>query len=195
MEGWLLKSSGGKGDHRKTFGNMKPKWDKRWFVLRGGSTTLHYYKTERDADKGNTPAGGVECDGCNIERVPDKLRSESGFSGLSGFDIEFILHTKDRVLNLRTDNEDTFRLWCVGARARTASTAQPSPSARLMRRPARAWQGRGHHRRWRPRASQQQGRAGPHGRSTRHVAQRQDGGAAADARPDRPLPLVDARPQ
>ena len=43
QEGWLLKSSGGK-EHRKTFGNAMSKWDKRWFVLRGGSTMLYYYK-------------------------------------------------------------------------------------------------------------------------------------------------------
>lgn len=111
MEGWLLKSSGGKGDHRKTFGNALSKYDKRWFVLRGGNTMLYYYKAERDADRGQPPAGGVECHGCAIERVPGEQKQGGAFSSSSGFDIEFILHTADRVLNLRTNSEDTFRLW------------------------------------------------------------------------------------
>ena len=52
MEGWLLKASGGKEAKGFSIGNAVSKWDKRYFVLRGGSTTLSYYKHERDADKG-----------------------------------------------------------------------------------------------------------------------------------------------
>ena len=42
QDGWLFKQSGGKST--KSFGNALGKWDKRWFVLRGGSTMLYYYK-------------------------------------------------------------------------------------------------------------------------------------------------------
>jgi len=99
MEGWLLKSSGGKDQHRKTFGNVLNKWEKRWCVLRGGSTMLYYYKNERDADKGLPPSGGVDCHGSSVERVT------------SAGNIEFLLHTADRVLALRATNEDVFKMW------------------------------------------------------------------------------------
>lgn len=39
----MLKQSGGKSE-KKSFGNAVGKWDKRWFVLRGGNTVLCYYK-------------------------------------------------------------------------------------------------------------------------------------------------------
>ena len=78
-------------------------WDKRWFVLRGGSTMLEYYKAERDADRGLPPAGSVDVHGSTIERH-DTANQRADV-------IEFVLHTSDRVLGLRTNSEDTFRLW------------------------------------------------------------------------------------
>ena len=43
--------------HSLSSSSRQSQWDKRWFVLRGGSTMLEYYKAERDADRGLPPAG------------------------------------------------------------------------------------------------------------------------------------------
>ena len=41
MEGWLEKQSGGKLQ-KKGLGNTMAKWDRRFFVLRAGTSTLQY---------------------------------------------------------------------------------------------------------------------------------------------------------
>ena len=69
-------------------------------------------QAERDADRGQPPAGGVDCHGSAIERVPSNGQRPGW--GNAGFDIEFILHTSERVLYLRANSEDTFRLWIAG---------------------------------------------------------------------------------
>jgi hypothetical protein len=120
------------------------KWDKRWFVLQGGSTTLNYYKSERDADNGKPPSGGVSCASAHIERA--SVTANSGW-GSSGFEIEFVLHTAERMLGLRTNSEDTFRLWvgalvAAGARAPLQKDAlcahshRPPSPGHSSRRPA-----------------------------------------------------------
>ena len=63
---------------------------------------LEYYKAERDADRGLPPAGSVDVHGSTIERH-DTANQRADV-------IEFVLHTSDRVLGLRTNSEDTFRL-------------------------------------------------------------------------------------
>ena len=67
---------------------------------------------DSDADRGQPPAGGVDCHGSAIERVPSNGQRPGW--GNAGFDIEFILHTSERVLYLRANSEDTFRLWIAG---------------------------------------------------------------------------------
>lgn len=89
-------------------GNTLQKWDKRWFVLSGGTSQLNYYKSERDAARGNPPAGSVECMRSQIERI---AMTSSNAWGNAGYNIEFVLHTEERVLGLRAASEDAFRLW------------------------------------------------------------------------------------
>ena len=93
QEGWLLKQSGGK-EGKKTLGNLVSKWDKRWFSIQGGSSTLCYHKTERDAERGKTPSGEINCDGAMIERVL------GGVNPSEGWEVQFALHVEGRVLTL-----------------------------------------------------------------------------------------------
>lgn len=66
---------------------------------------LQYYKSERDAEKGVAPSGEVDCQGGAVERVSECDHHSNGFN------IEFVLHTAERQLTVRTNSEDTFKLW------------------------------------------------------------------------------------
>ena len=87
---------------------------------------LYWYKAEKDAERGSPPAGGIDCKGSHIERVANSMAE----------DIEFLIHTGERVLGLRTASEDTFRLW-VGAIV-TAGGRAPLTKAALGARHADA---------------------------------------------------------
>ena len=62
---------------------------------------------QKEADKGSNPAGSVECHGTSIERLASDLKSGKGTS----WDVHFALHTPERVLHLKANGEDSFRLW------------------------------------------------------------------------------------
>jgi hypothetical protein len=123
--GWLLKSSGGK--ESTSLGNVLAKWDKRWFVLLTESSTLQWYRSERDAQHGRPAAGGVECAGSRIVRV-----TSSGSTSSSGH-VEFVLHTESRTLGLRANSEEDFAAWAAAVVAaggsRGACDGQPMAPA------------------------------------------------------------------
>jgi hypothetical protein len=91
---------------------------------------------QKEADKGSAPAGSVECHGTSIERLASDLKSGKGTS----WDVHFALHTPERVLHLKANGEDSFRLWvaaivAAGGRAplqNSASGAHPPLDRALL---------------------------------------------------------------
>ena len=92
---------------------------------------LEYYKAERDADRGLPPAGSVDVHGSTIERH-DTTNQRADV-------IEFVLHTSDRVLGLRTNSEDTFRLWVAAIVAAGGRAPARLLSSAAIRRTSPAW--------------------------------------------------------
>jgi len=66
MEGYLSKQSGGKqGSSSK--GELMRKWDRRYFVLRAGSTQLKYYRTKEDYCSSHPSAGCIDTAGATLK--------------------------------------------------------------------------------------------------------------------------------
>eukprot|EP01051_Picozoa_sp_SAG22_P009958 SAG22_NODE_866_length_6778_cov_2.436592_2_plen_1026_part_00 len=61
-KGWLLKRSGGSGGGKLSMGEMRAKWDRRYFVLH--KARLRYYKTPDDG-----PSGVAERGSCSLAKV------------------------------------------------------------------------------------------------------------------------------
>ena len=99
MEGWLDKQSGGKLQ-KKGLGNTMAKWDRRFFVLRAGTSTLQYFKSERDASVGKKPAGELNCDGGEVKRET------------AGGNV-FSISTPERVLTLRAESQQDVTDWTL----------------------------------------------------------------------------------
>ena len=99
MEGWLDKQSGGKLQ-KKGLGNTMAKWDRRFFVLRAGTSTLQYFKSERDASVGKKPAGELNCDGGEVKRET------------AGGNV-FSISTAERVLTLRAESQQDVTDWTL----------------------------------------------------------------------------------
>ena len=99
MEGWLDKQSGGKLQ-KKGLGNTMAKWDRRFFVLRAGTSTLQYFKSERDASVGKKPAGELKCDGGEVKRET------------AGGNV-FSISTAERVLTLRAESQQDVTDWTL----------------------------------------------------------------------------------
>ena len=99
MEGWLDKQSGGKLQ-KKGLGNTMAKWDRRFFVLKAGTSTLQYFKSERDASVGKKPAGELNCDGGEVKRET------------AGGNV-FSISTAERVLTLRAESQQDVTDWTL----------------------------------------------------------------------------------
>ena len=87
-------------------------------------------QNEREAEKGREPSGGIDCHGSSIERLSRPT------SAAGGWDVEFAVHTADRVLTLRCQNDDSFRLWtsaivAAGGRAPLQEEAM-GPKGKLL---------------------------------------------------------------
>ena len=98
--GYLLKNSGGKKkdgaivpQRRNSLGNMRSKWERRYFVL-DRSGVLSYYKKASNVNEGKPPSGEMQLAGGFV-----------AVEGNSGAFFQFAVETKDRVLSLRAETE------------------------------------------------------------------------------------------
>uniref|UniRef100_A0A7S3EYH3 PH domain-containing protein n=1 Tax=Haptolina ericina TaxID=156174 RepID=A0A7S3EYH3_9EUKA len=100
MEGYLSKQSGGKTGGN-TRGEVLKKWDRRYFVLRAGTTFLRYYKVKEDFSNGREPAGSLDTSGGVV-----KVEREPGI---------FAIHivTPLRTLSLRAESAAILEHWIM----------------------------------------------------------------------------------
>ena len=101
--GYLEKCSSGKPPSMRRFsfgvGNSLSKWDKRFFVLRDGSSVVSYYKTEDDASSSSKPAQGT------VTCVGGVVTSDEGD------DVTFCLSNPDRTLYLKAGDAASRKQW------------------------------------------------------------------------------------
>jgi small GTP-binding protein len=126
FSGWLMKQSGGKL-RGGSVGNALAKWDRRWFLISGNGAPLCYYKDAQQL--GGTkrlakPAGTVEMSGSSIERT-------------GGGDGTFSVHSSQRVLTLKADNDAKMQAW---ARAMVAAGAYAEFEVGTAHAPAKSIQ-------------------------------------------------------
>ena len=120
MEGYLHKQSGGKqGSSSK--GELLRKWDKRYFVVLAGSTSLKYYKTKEEYTGKRSASGSV-----NVQSSVLRVERQ-GTTGL--------LHivTPARTLSVRTDSSVILEHWVhalsSGSRAQKVARAADTNSS------------------------------------------------------------------
>lgn len=112
--GWLEKNSGGKpgklGLRAQVVsaiphvGSVLEWWDKRFFVLLAGSSTLRYYRDAEDFTEGE-PLGEIECSGASVSLKKVLTRERDGCVW------RFTLLCEDRELKLRAASESDYLLW------------------------------------------------------------------------------------
>ena len=121
MEGYLLKNSGGKKvvpsaggagrGKRASMGNLRGKWERRYFVLTEAGE-LRYYRKSADVQASKPPSGVLQC--------------SSGLVQVEEREGTFKFETKERVLALRAETDVERSSWVV---ALLAAGAQDHPLA------------------------------------------------------------------
>ena len=121
MEGYLLKNSGGKKvapsgggagrGKRASLGNLRGKWERRYFVLTEAGA-LSYFRKAADVQAGKPPSGVLQC--------------ANGLVQVEEREGTFTFETKERVLALRAETDVERSTWVC---ALLAAGAQDHPLA------------------------------------------------------------------
>jgi len=103
-EGWLEKKSGSRARSVSSMVGAKKmmgsSWEKRYFVLPLGSTTLSYYQSDHEFLAGRQAAGTLECGGSSLF-----------LKEIKGGVYRFTIRSSERELKLRSDSEAEYTRW------------------------------------------------------------------------------------